>query len=181
MAGNVVGEALAKAQAAIEQAKRERQAQEQQASAQAQKNAQAQAAAGWKQHEEVIEDALENAGISGVDVQIDAEGRAKLVGTVTSDQERDTAVAMAQQFKVTSMDVQLQVVAPAPTDSSENPLNGATGPVKYKVKAGESWWGIAQRFYGNGKLWKTLKAKNNNPKMIHPGTEITLPLKQQLS
>jgi nucleoid-associated protein YgaU len=181
MASNVVGEALAKAQAAIEQAKRDRQAQEQAASAQATKNAQASAAAAWKAHEETIEDALENAGISGVDVQIDSEGRAKLVGTVTSDQERDTAVAMAQQFKVTNLDDQLKVVAAAPTDNSDNPLNGATGPVKYKVKAGESWWGIAQRFYGNGKLWKTLKAKNNNPKMIHPGTEITLPLKNQLS
>ncbi len=176
MASNVVGEALEKAKAAIEQAKRDREAQDRAAGA----KAQADAAAAWKQREETIEDALENAGISGVDVQIDEKGFAKLVGKVTSDQERDTAVAMAQQFQVTGLDVRLEVVAPAPAEAGSNPLDGATGPVKYKVKAGESWWGMAHRFYGDGKLWKALKAKNNNPKMIHPGTEITLPLKASL-
>ena len=48
------------------------------------------------------------------------------------------------------------------------------------VKAGESWWGIAARTYGDGTLWKALKAANNNPRMIHPGTVITLPAKGDL-
>ena len=126
-----------------------------------------------------MEDALEHAGISGVDVQINDQGYATLVGTVSSEQERDTAAAMAEQFDVIGLDVALKVVAPAPSEGG-NPLAGATGPVQYTVKAGESWWGIAHRVYGNGGLWKALKAKNNNPKMIHPGTVITLPLANQL-
>ncbi len=182
MAMNVVGEALEKAKAAVEQARKEREVAQarDQATAQAKsQNDQRAATAKWKDHEEMMEDALEHAGLSGVDVQIDEQGHAKLVGIVTSAQERDTAVAMAQQFQVTNLDVQLQVVAPAPSEGG-NPLAGATGPVQYTVKAGESWWGIAHRVYGNGGLWKSLKAANKNPKMIHPGTVITLPLKDQL-
>ena len=182
MAMNVVGEALEKAKAAVEQARKEREVAQarDQATAQAKsQNDQRAAAAKWKDHEEMMEDALEHAGLSGVDVQIDEQGHAKLVGIVTSAQERDTAVAMAQQFQVTNLDVQLQVVAPAPSEGG-NPLAGATGPVQYTVKAGESWWGIAHRVYGNGGLWKSLKAANKNPKMIHPGTVITLPLKDQI-
>ena len=182
MALNVVGEALEKAKAAVEQARKEREAAQarDQATAQAKaQNDQRAAAAKWKEVEATIEDALEHAGISGVDVQIDEQGHARLVGSVGSDQERDTAVAMAQQFQISNIDDQLQIVAPAPSEGG-NPLDGATGPVQYTVKAGESWWGIANRVYGSGGLWKKLKAANKNPKMIHPGTVITLPLKNQL-
>jgi nucleoid-associated protein YgaU len=137
-------------------------------------------AARWKQVEVTIEEALEHAGISGVDAQIDQGGFARLVGQVASEEDRQTAVAMAEEFQVTGLDVQLEVVAP-PADSGPDIAAPADQPVKYKVKAGESWWGIAQRVYGDGQLYKSLKAANNNPKMIHPGTEIILPPKSALS
>jgi len=132
----------------------------------------------WKRQEETIEEALEHAGISGIDVQIDNKGFAKLVGTVGSDNDRDTAVAMVEQFAVTGMEVAVDVVAPPPAEAA--PAGSGSGPTTYKVKAGESWWGIAARTYGDGTLWKALKAANNNPRMIHPGTEITLPSKETL-
>jgi len=132
----------------------------------------------WKQVEVTIEEALEHAGISGIDAQIDQGGFAKLVGQVASEEDRQTAVAMAEQFEVTGLDVQLEVVPPEPATEVVAP---ADQPIKYKVKAGESWWGIAARVYGDGLLWKSLKAANNNPKMIHPGTEIILPPKSTLS
>ena len=135
-------------------------------------------AAQWKQTEETIEDALEHAGISGVDVQIDGKGYAKLLGQVGSDNDRDTAVAMVEQFDVTGLESQLEVVPPPPPDPA--PAAPAGAGTHYKVKAGESWWGIAQRTYGDGTLWKALKAANNNPRMIHPGTEIVLPAKDTL-
>lgn len=135
-------------------------------------------AAKWKQTEETIEDALEHAGISGVDVQIDGKGYAKLLGQVGSDNDRDTAVAMVEQFDVTGLESQLEVVPPPPPDPA--PAAPAGAGTHYKVKAGESWWGIAQRTYGDGTLWKALKAANNNPRMIHPGTEIVLPAKDTL-
>jgi len=71
-------------------------------------------AARWKEQEETIEDALEHAGISGVDVQIDGKGYAKLVGSVTSEADRDTAVAMVEQFSVTGMEVALDIPLSAP-------------------------------------------------------------------
>jgi nucleoid-associated protein YgaU len=137
-------------------------------------------AAKWKQQEETIEDALEHAGISGVDVQIDAKGYAKVLGSVTSEADRDTAVAMVEQFPVSGMEVALDIVPPAPVEASASAVASASGPVNYKVKAGESWWGIAARTYGDGTLWKALKAANGNPRMIHPGTEIVLPQKDAL-
>ncbi len=168
---NMIADAIARAKAAVEQAKQD--------PGNAMSLARERAAAQWKQHEATIEDALEHAGISGVDVQIDEQGRAKLVGVVSSDDERDTARAMVEQFKVASLDVQLEVAAPV-GPATNNPVDGASGPVQYTVKAGESWSGIANRIYGDGRLWKALKAKNNNPRMIHPGTVITLPPRDQL-
>ena len=134
----------------------------------------------WKQQEETLEEALEHVGISGVDVQIDEAGFARLVGTVNSAADRDTAVAMVEQIQVSGLDVQLEVVPP-PEVQSEAPALDLEQPTKYKVKAGESWWGIAHRVYGDGQLWSSLKAFNKNPKMIHPGTEILLPPKNKLS
>ncbi len=139
------------------------------------------AVAKWKQQEETIEDALEHAGISGVDVQIDVNGYAKVVGAVGSDGDKDTVVAMVEQFPITGLDVQLDVVPPVVETAAPAVTAGsAEGPTKYSVKAGESWWGIAARVYGDGTLWKALKAANNNPRMIHPGTEIVLPAKDDL-
>lgn len=137
-------------------------------------------AAKWKQQEQLLEEAMEQVGISGVDVQIDEAGFARLVGSVNSAADRDTAVAMMEQIQVTGLDVQLEVVPP-PEVQSEAPALDLSKPTPYKVKAGESWWGIAHRVYGDGQLWKSLKAFNNNPKMIHPGTEIQLPPKDKLS
>lgn len=131
----------------------------------------------WKQQEDTIEDALEHAGISGIDVQIDGKGYAKVLGTVGSEADRDTAVAMVEQFPVTGMEVAIEIVPPGPAEPGVAiPAGGA----KYTVKAGESWWGIAARTYNDGTLWKALKAANNNPRMIHPGTEILLPSKDSL-
>ena len=137
-------------------------------------------AARWKQQEETLEEAMEHVGISGVDVQIDEAGFARLVGTVNSAADRDTAIAMVEQIQVSGLDVQLEVVPP-PEVQSEAPALDLEKPTVYKVKAGESWWGIAHRVYGDGQLWASLKAFNKNPKMIHPGTEILLPPKNQLS
>jgi len=144
--------------------------------------AKAMAVAHWKKIENTMEEALEHAGISGIDAQIDEHGFCRLFGQVGSEEDSQTATAMAEQFAVTGLDSQLLVV-PVPQEmaATTEELKAIDEPVKYTVKAGESWWGIAARVYGDGLLWKSLKAANNNPKMIHPGTEITLPPKATLS
>jgi nucleoid-associated protein YgaU len=49
----------------------------------------------------------------------------------------------------------------------------------YTVQAGDSLWGIAARFYGDGRLWTAIYAANRaviaDPELIFPGQVLTLP------
>jgi len=160
---NLIAEAQKKAQEAIDAARK----------AKPQAPAPATAGPDWDATEALIADAMEHAGISGVDVQLDGGGFATVAGVVTSEVDRDTALGLVQSFPITGMDVNVDIVAPPPVEAApEAPL---TAMATHTVKAGESWWGIAQRFYGNGKLWGALKAHNGNPRMLHPGHTIELP------
>lgn len=176
MSFNILGKAVEQAKAAAAAAKAEHA--KQQAAADA-----ADAAAKYKAMEETIEDALEHAGISGVDVQIDANGFARVVGDVASEAQQQTASTIIEQFAVTGLDVQLKVVAPEGDDSDESSIwAGAAAPasVTYKTKKGDSWWGIAQKFYGDGTRWKKLKRANGWPRMLHPNVDLTIPNKDEL-
>lgn len=48
--------------------------------------------------------------------------------------------------------------------------------VKYVVKSGDSYWGIAKKHYGSGGLHEFIK-KANAGKKLHPGMTITIPEK----
>lgn len=49
----------------------------------------------------------------------------------------------------------------------------------YVVRAGDTLWSIAQRFYGNPLMWSHIYYANesqiNNPNEIHQGQELTIP------
>lgn len=49
----------------------------------------------------------------------------------------------------------------------------------YTVKSGDTLWGIAKRFYGNGAKYPTIynanKSKIKNPNLIYPGQVLTIP------
>lgn len=47
----------------------------------------------------------------------------------------------------------------------------------YRVKAGDTLWGIAQRHYGNGSKWPTIADANGvtNPKLLQVGHVLKLP------
>ncbi|TNF30638.1 MAG: LysM peptidoglycan-binding domain-containing protein, partial [Deltaproteobacteria bacterium] len=143
-------------------------------------------AAHWKQQEETIEDALENAGISGVDVQIDAEGFATLKGAVGSEEQQQLAVSIAEQFELNGMAVELEVadVQEAFEDMTAIWADVAKSAqpqmATYTTKKGDSWWGIAARFYGDGTRWKKLKRANGWPRMLHPDVELKIPSKEAL-
>jgi nucleoid-associated protein YgaU len=51
--------------------------------------------------------------------------------------------------------------------------------LEYTVKAGDTLWGIATQFYGNGNLYTRLVRANPhviaNPNVIHPGDVIRVP------
>lgn len=185
--GDITRIAQQQAQAAVAAAKAAHEV-KQQAAAAAQQQAD-DAAARWEKQAQVMEDALEHAGISGVDVQIDASGNAKLVGDVAGEAGKATAAAIAEQFPgLTSLDVQLKVVeAPAAQEAEDQSSiwdkvkAGAADKVVYKTKPGDSWWGIAAKFYNDGTQWKRLKRANGWPKMLHPNVDVTVPSKDELA
>ena len=49
----------------------------------------------------------------------------------------------------------------------------------YTVKKGDTLWGIAEQFYGDGNLWKKIHYANEdlikNPKKIYPGQVLKIP------
>jgi nucleoid-associated protein YgaU len=47
----------------------------------------------------------------------------------------------------------------------------------YTVVQGDTLWGLAQRFYGNGELYKKIAEENkiNNPDLILPGQRLVIP------
>lgn len=130
----------------------------------------------WAEVDRQLEASMEHAGISGVDVQVDDTGYATISGYVNSEEDRDTVASLVESFAITGVEINLQIVAPEPVEEAPAIVEAT----KYTVKKGESWWGIAQRVYGNGKLFEALKAHNGNPRMLHPGAVIELPPKDKL-
>lgn len=47
--------------------------------------------------------------------------------------------------------------------------------VYYTVKKGDSFWGIAASFYGNGSLYPKIYEANGKPSVIHPGDKLLIP------
>lgn len=65
--------------------------------------------------------------------------------------------------------------AAAAPQTTKSPKVGST----YTVKSGDTLWGIAKRFYGNGAKYPTIynanKSKIKNPNLIYPGQVLTIP------
>lgn len=60
---------------------------------------------------------------------------------------------------------------------------GAASAKSYTVAKGDTLWGIAKRFYGNGAEYKRLAAANpqiKNPNLIYPGQVLTVPPADEL-
>ena len=84
--------------------------------------------------------------------------------------------------------MQLNVVEPPPAAEEEDhssiwdkvKAGAAPEKVVYKTKPGDSWWGIAAKFYNDGTQWKRLKRANGWPKMLHPNVDVTIPSKDDL-
>lgn len=49
------------------------------------------------------------------------------------------------------------------------------GPTNHTVKSGESYWKIAELYYGHGKYYQTIKKANGNKETIHPGNSLNIP------
>jgi nucleoid-associated protein YgaU len=71
-------------------------------------------------------------------------------------------------------------VAPAPAPKPAPAPAPAPAQRTYTVVPGDTLWGIAQRFYGNGAQWPTIYNANrgvigSNPNLIFPGQHYVIP------
>lgn len=76
-----------------------------------------------------------------------------------------------------------ETVVQAATGNTSRPSETATAAVTtYTVKKGDTLWGIARKYYGNGSPCYKLATWNGikNANLIYPGQKITIPDKGQL-
>jgi len=66
-----------------------------------------------------------------------------------------------------------RITGKQPAEPPERPTP-AKAAATYVVKAGDSYWKIAQGAYRNGGLWKTISAANGN-RALKPGMRLTIP------
>jgi LysM repeat protein len=96
------------------------------------------------------------------------------------------AVAVAGAMVGMPFHVKLPASSTTPVERVELTSVELTSSVKpaspaqvYVVRAGDTLWSIAQRFYGNPLMWSHIYYANesqiNNPNEIHQGQELTIP------
>lgn len=64
---------------------------------------------------------------------------------------------------------------PAPTPAPAPETAPASPSCHYRVRPGDTWWGIAQRLLGQGPQWQTLTARNPAVTALHPGDLVVIP------
>ncbi len=82
------------------------------------------------------------------------------------------AYSKKEQVVVQAANTAKKVLSAITTDNPKKPKT-------YTVAKGDTLWGIAKRFYGNGaqytKIYNTNKSKIKNPNLIYPGQVIDIP------
>ena len=82
------------------------------------------------------------------------------------------------------MPVSQQPVSQQPVGESEPPAAPLpTSAAAYVASPGDSWWGLAERAYGDGRLYRALFAWNRviDPRVsLAPGTRLEIPARARL-
>lgn len=93
--------------------------------------------------------------------------QANLVATIQNPYKSIIEIASDENMVSDSSDEEINIEEPD-TEFSE---------VVHIVSTGDSWWSIANKYYGNGKYYKALAAYNNRSynKDIYAGEEIIIP------
>ncbi|KZS73496.1 lectin [Mycobacterium kansasii] len=108
-----------------------------------------------------------------------ADGPAWATGTQTDTPPADLQKSI-DAWEVTGAAQAAQPVgeaAPEPIAAAVADEPAEPAPNSYTVVSGDTLWGIAERFYGDGNKYQALVDANAipNPDLIHPGQVLTIP------
>lgn len=93
--------------------------------------------------------------------------------------ELDQQVADQQgQIRALTDALDEQTPPPAPPESAEpedSPAPDSFVGVRTLVQPGDSWWSLAERFYGDGTRYSELESANTDISVLDPGDTVTVP------
>lgn len=77
------------------------------------------------------------------------------------------------------VDLPKPTAKPVATVQQPNRPGSASKPRTYTIVSGDTLWGIAKRYYGDGAKWPTIYQANGdkikNPNLIYPGQVVVIP------
>ena len=115
-------------------------------------------------------------GTSSSTVEIAASGPVAAAAVPATPPRRDPFVAPARlQMPITQQPIPQQPI----TESAPMPTSAAA----YVASPGDSWWGLAERTYGDGRFYRALFAWNRkiDPRVsLAPGTRLEMPSRARL-
>jgi len=113
----------------------------------------------------------DNPGVENVDVEVNEEGNLTLKGEAKDQAALEKAALMAGNVQgVAKVDVSEVKVQESKKQKVEI----------YEIQKGDTLWAIAQKFYGNGNMYKKIFEDNKevikDPDKIYPGQKIRIVL-----
>jgi 5'-nucleotidase len=117
--------------------------------------------------------------------EIAASGPASAATVPAAPPRRDPFVAPAGlHMPITQQPITHQPITQQPVGESEPPAEPLpTSAAAYVASPGDSWWGLAERAYGDGRLYRALFAWNRviDPRVsLAPGTRLEIPSRARL-
>lgn len=98
-----------------------------------------------------------------------------------TDVEVSLTFKQYQEFKTKTVEVLAGESEAEITVTENRETSNAPTTDRYTVKSGDTLWGIAKTYYGDGSQWKRIADANpqiGDPDLIYPGWELAIPSKE---